>query len=170
MRRTAALLALLAASVGTACQAAGERLAEEGLEKAIQIGDEGITDVEVDADGDGVRINTDEGSIEVGQSEIPDDFPTEVPLPDFDVNGASRLESEGDLSWSLTGTYDGTLAELDGFFSSRLGSGGWTTEQTMTQADSFTYAATGNGYSVIASGIDQGGTIMVTIVVTTESS
>ena len=67
----------LAATLVTGCSAiadkAGEKVAEKGMEAA------GGGDVDIDSDGDGkVSIESDEGSLEIGGSELPDDFPVTI--------------------------------------------------------------------------------------------
>ena len=91
----------LAATLVTGCSAiadkAGEKVAEKGMEAA------GGGDVDIDSDDDGkVSIESDEGSLEIGGSELPDDFPEEVPLPDdFTLEASMSMGTADDQSFTV---------------------------------------------------------------------
>jgi len=74
-----------------------------------------------------VRVETDEGSFEMSSTgQLPDDWPTDVPLPDgFVVTAGSSVDggAEGQLV-AVSGTVAMTLDELDAFYADALG--GWT--------------------------------------------
>lgn len=68
------------------------------------------TSVEVDKDGGSVKVESDDGDSEVSVGEgakIPDDFPSDVPLPDGGKVGlAGQNEADGKQSFHVTYTVD----------------------------------------------------------------
>lgn len=121
--RTALVASALA--VTTACGAAADKIAEEGIERAIE-SDSG-EDVEVDFDGQAFEIETDEGSIRMDADgnfvvEGPDG---EVFTGQTDDDGNVRIESE-DGSATIEAEADGgnfTMTGEDGesFFGTHTG-------------------------------------------------
>ncbi len=88
---------VLALALG-GCDAIGERLAEEGAEQ--------LTGGEIDVDDEGVSFESDEGSFSSG-AELPEDFPSSVPLPDDgELVNASRIDTEDGLGWMVNVQFD----------------------------------------------------------------
>lgn len=94
------------------CGNAVEGLAENAVERAIEneIGES----AEVSVDDDSFTVDTGDGSITAGSGSVPEDFPSDVPLPEGEVNFAQRLESADGVGWSVviaTPGDPGTVAE-----------------------------------------------------------
>lgn len=92
---------VLATTLLTGCSAmadkAGEKVAEKGMEAA------GGGGVDIDSEGDGkVTIESDEGSLEVGGSDLPDGFPDDVPLPDdFEIEAAMSMGTADNQTFTV---------------------------------------------------------------------
>lgn len=110
---TAAITATAMALVLGGC-GLGEKLLEEGAEQ--------LTGAEIDVDEESVRIESDDGSFSADAegevnidtedgtftsgAELPDDFPSSVPLPDGgQLLNASRIDSEDGLGWIVNLEY-----------------------------------------------------------------
>jgi hypothetical protein len=103
---SAAAVGLLAALSSVACSSedAAERLVE------AQLGDG--ADVEVDTDSGDIQIQTDEGSLSSSSSaELPADFPADIPTPDGELVNSSRLESDGNVGFTLFYNQSGDVTE-----------------------------------------------------------
>lgn len=110
--------ALIAAALLTFTACGGGDATDEAVEAGIEEALGSNADVEIDGDG-AVKIETDEGSYSAGGSaEIPDDFPSDVPLPD----GSARLQA--------------TYADADGWMLT-FGADDMTDEACVTYLDVF---------------------------------
>ncbi|MCS0498463.1 hypothetical protein [Protaetiibacter mangrovi] len=78
------------------------------IEQLIESG----TGTQIDTDGDGgFTIETDDGAVQVGGStELPADFPGELPLPDGTL--LSTVTAEGQWSLSYDGVSAGSAEEI----------------------------------------------------------
>ncbi|MDN5746437.1 MAG: hypothetical protein L0H31_15150 [Nocardioidaceae bacterium] len=92
---------VLAATLVTGCSAIADKAGEKAVEKGMEAAGGG--DVDIDSDGDGkVTIESDEGSMEFGGSELPEGFPDEVPLPDdFTLDSSMSMGTDEDQSFTL---------------------------------------------------------------------
>ena len=140
--------ALLAAGCGS--EDVGEKIAEKVVEN--QTGE----DVDINVDGDKVKIEGKDGSFEVGAStELPDGWPGDVELPkDAEIVGATSLDGgEGQMLSVTARVVDMTPSEVFDHFEEELD--GWT-EQTKSVTSS-----DGNEL-VIAAWADDGDVLSVT--------
>ena len=127
------LLPLLLATLALAlagCQKAADAAAEAAIERASG------QRVEIDRDGDRMRIRTDEGEVAIATGNgiaLPDDFPEDLFLPpSYDLNsvmdiGDARLlnlESKG----SVPSMFDAARASMEGR--------GWSQTMAVQQAES----------------------------------
>jgi hypothetical protein len=108
----ATVVAAVAALALTGCGNAVEGLAEGAVERAIEneIGES----ADVSINEDSFTVDTEEGSITAGAGSVPEDFPSDVPLPQGEVSFAQRLETADGLGWSVVITVSGdpgTVAE-----------------------------------------------------------
>ena len=77
----------------------------------VDVGDGG-QDIEIVADGETVKVD---GG---GDVKVPDDFPSDIPLPDGDPATAAKIGSGGEQAWSLAypssdeAIFDAYVAEL----------------------------------------------------------
>lgn len=97
------LLAAVAALSLTACDAAVEQLTEEAAERAAEAAGAGDAEIDLDEDG-GVSLETDEGSLQIGTGgELPDDFPSDIPLPDdYAVAASTAFSDETGQAFQVT--------------------------------------------------------------------
>lgn len=119
MRTATAAVAVTVMALGLSGCGLGERLLEEGVEQ----GAEQLTGGEIDVDDEGVSFESDEGSFSAdadGQvnietkdgsfssgAELPDDFPSSVPLPDDGERmNAARVDTDDGIAWTVQYQYD----------------------------------------------------------------
>jgi hypothetical protein len=135
----AGVLTSAVAVVLTGCGNAVENIAEGNVERAIEneIGES--ADVEIGEDS--FSVDTEEGSITAGAGSVPEDFPTDVPLPDGEVAFAQRLETADGFSWSLIVTSDADPGALADQLRGELTDNGFTVEE----ASEFSGADTAGG-------------------------
>jgi len=135
VKKLVLVVSVLALAV-SACQAASEQLTEQILEQQ-----DGVSDVEFDADTGQVSLETDEGSISIGGGEVPSGFA--VPFPDgYAV--ASVFDTDADAAVSVTypsDRYDELVTFYDDWTSGQ--SGEWNrAANTFDSADGQTIRAT----------------------------
>lgn len=106
-------------SASDAADELAEKLAESGNDDA---------DVDIDSESGQVDVSTPDGDMSFGDgTELPDDFPSDIPLPEGYALTSSMSNADGDSSnWSITGTLpdadDSTFDDLVAEFTSA----GWT--------------------------------------------
>lgn len=96
--RTGAVLAVAALTL-TGCGNAVENIVEGGVERAIE--NELGESADVSIDEDSFSVDTEEGSITAGAGSVPEDFPSDVSLPEGEVAFSQRLETADGFSWSV---------------------------------------------------------------------
>lgn len=137
----------------------GEQVAERAAEKRIE--DAAGGDAKVDIEDGGVKVETTEGTVTLGQ-QLPEDFPEEVELVEGTVLMAAA--SEQDRGWFVTLTpedpdraFDDAVALLtdagftvddEGSFgdtsTAQLSSEGWEVTVTTVAAGTLTYTVVGD--------------------------
>lgn len=141
-RRPLVALALLPALLlFGGCGEASDKIAEKAAEKAIENQTGG--DVDIDADGGGVRVETPDGVFESDaegnfsmESEdgtvtagagLPEDWPEDLPLPDgVEVVYGSSSPEGATVTLTGTGSVDDLMAEFEDLY------GDWTAEDEST--------------------------------------
>ena len=135
MKRLVLVVSVLALAV-SACQAASEQLTEQILEQQ-----DGVNNVDFDADSGQVSVETDDGSISIGGGEVPSGFG--VPFPDG-CEVASVFETDSDAAVSVTypsDRYDELVAFYDDWTAGQ--SGEWNRgSSTFDSADGQTIRTT----------------------------
>ncbi len=116
--------ALALTSIG--CGKAADKIAEKATEKAAEQAVGG--DVDIDTDGEGnVSISTPDGNFSTSSSqELPDDFPSDVPIVDGTMTTVSRTEADGNLLFMVTVTTDAGGQETLDALAADLAAEGWT--------------------------------------------
>ena len=98
MRTRTLLLVTTAALSLTACDAAVEQLSEEVVERAAEAAGAGDTEIDMDEEGGGISIETDDGSVQIGAgdgTELPQELPEVIPLPgDYTVVSSSTFTND----------------------------------------------------------------------------
>lgn len=108
--------AVLLAGCGSIGEAVSERAIEEGLEAA---GGGGDVEIDLDDEDGGISIETSEGSMQIGNADIPDGFPDSIPLPaDATIMSAMAFSEDDGANFNVTmtapGTADAMAADLEG--------------------------------------------------------
>lgn len=106
LRRPVVALSVLALAL-TGCGGVSENIAERALEEAAEAGGEGDVDVDIDLDGEdggGISIDSEDGtaSVDIGGGELPDDWPSDVPVIDGEIITAASSETGSESFWSAT--------------------------------------------------------------------
>ena len=92
------IVIVVLALVSVACGNVAENVLENAIENQLEEESGGDVNIDLDEDGGVVSIETDEGSMSIGGTEIPDDFP--LPLPDYEeVVGV--ITQTGDFASSM---------------------------------------------------------------------
>lgn len=128
--------AALVALIATGCtnpfqkqaeQQAGEKLAENILEKAT--GEK----VDVNSADNSLTITSDEGTMSFGSTELPKNFPTDVPLyPQNTLTFAHVGAGEDADSASATFESDDSVDKVSEWYKSQIESNGWKIDSTDT--------------------------------------
>lgn len=128
------LIIVILALMSVGCGKAAENLIEGAIENQLE--EEGVGDVNIDLDEDGgvVSIETDEGSMSFGGTEIPNDF--RLPIPDYEeVVGVATQTGEFASSMVTLSfdpdDFDDVAALYEDFFSDE----GWEVSRTDSSAD-----------------------------------
>lgn len=112
-----ALLLALALALG-GCGEVAEKASEEAIERAVE--SDGSADVDVDSDDGSVKVETDEGTTSYGEDlDLPDAFPSDVPLPESDFSIVSSSTQGEDLFITMTLTdvdFDAEVTHLTSGF------------------------------------------------------
>jgi hypothetical protein len=160
MRRRTLALVLTPALALAALTACSDSANEQAVENAIESANPSI-DADVSDDGKGIEATDDSGnSISAGSAaEVPDDFPSAVPLPSGLTLGSVVESSKG--SYVLTYTVPSGAAEAATAYQSQLTGAGFTVDESASVAGASTFKATGQGYEVVVLGLPTGLSITV---------
>jgi len=120
---------LLLAVVLTGC---GEKTAEKTAEKAIETSTGGSVDVDIEEDS--MKINTNAGSMEVGESvSLPAGFPSDVHVVDGTVISATTI-TEGEV-YAVSVETTKSVSAVKTEYENELEKDGWTTTMSLTIQD-----------------------------------
>lgn len=123
------LLATTAGCGGSGDEDSANTAADELAEQIAESGGGKDTDVDIDSESGQVDVSTEDGEMSFGdQTELPADFPEDVPLPDGAQLTSAMSSGSGDSAgWTVIGDLpdatDGTYGELV----ARFTAAGWTT-------------------------------------------
>lgn len=128
------LLVLALAATTTACGGGSDddRANEAADQLAEQIAESGAgkdADVDIDSSSGQVDVSTDEGEMSFGeQTELPADFPAEVPLPErYELTSAMSDSTGGVGGWAVIGDLPDASGDTYDALLSRFTDAGWTT-------------------------------------------
>ena len=121
-RRLSVLAVVLTVSISvlTACGS----VEEKAVEAIVKNSDSSVKDVDID--GDGVSIETDEGKMQFGDgAKVPEEFPSDLPLPAADHTVLSASVMNGDIGLMLS-VPELDVAEESARILAALEDAGWT--------------------------------------------
>jgi hypothetical protein len=105
-----------------------------------------------DADGESFNVESEDGSFSSGMtSELPDDWPSEVPTPDgLSITSATSMDSADGSAIQLSGTTD-DAASFVADYAAQLTSAGFTTEAAASYDGEENWAAVfeSSSYTVV---------------------
>lgn len=133
-RLTAITLAALTAIGLTACSSIQDKVSEVVVEKAIEAGGGGKVDIDVDDSGDGtVSIDTGEGTVTIGGTDLPAGWPSAVQIPkDQTVTGSFSAQTAEGLSATVTTETTSSTDDAIAAAQKTLESGGFTPNADVT--------------------------------------
>lgn len=154
--------------VGTSCGDGGDDAAERLIEDASG----GDLDVDIDDDGQSVRIEGEDGDSEFtfGTGELPDGFPEDFPMPD-DVSVESGTSVDGGAGFSVGLDYAGSVDDAADFYRDALPNAGFevtaTQQQEVEGRQTVIFAISGNGWDGTVSAADSpDGDTLISIILT----
>ncbi len=117
----AALAVFLMASLLTAgCGIIAEQVAEKAVEES--------TGVKVDADEDQMTITTEDGEtleVDAEGADLPDGFPSDVPVYDADIEGSTSFSSGEGQNFSIALVTTDSFDDVVDWYKSEFESKGW---------------------------------------------
>jgi len=117
-------------------QSAAERSAEKAIEDAT-VGKVGISE-----GGKKVTVETNEGKLTVGEGQIPENFPSDVPI----YSGVEVItSSESGGNFTLTLKSSDSVSKVSDFYKTNLANKGWTLGNPVDFSGSTAITATKNG-------------------------
>ena len=134
MTTTVAAVALTLSGLSACGGDAEQKASDKIVEKALENGSGG--DVDVDTSDDQVTVDTEDGTVAVGQDvDLPDRFPDSIPMPlaDHTITSASTQGDEMAVLVSLTDADVDLDAEKEHLVSG-LTTGGWTVDEPFSSA------------------------------------
>ncbi|MDX2378667.1 MAG: hypothetical protein QNM02_02770 [Acidimicrobiia bacterium] len=130
-------------------------------------GEETTGDIDIDGSDGGMSIESEDGSIEFNSgSDIPDDWPADVPEPEGVTIQSAMTFSEGDgSSIVLTGTTDESPEDWAGAYGSQLEDAGFAEESNFNAGGGVTafYTRDTMGVAVIVASIGDDTSVSVSI-------
>ena len=122
------LVLILASLLAAGCGGGNDEVAEREAERAIE--DASGEDVDVQVDGDDVTIEGGDGDSSFSTSDdLPDDWPSDIEMPDgTDLQGSSSIGSGDAAQLTTSGTLDAEIADVVSHFEGEFD--GWKTEGT----------------------------------------
>ena len=125
---------------------AADTISEQAVENAIEEANPSL-DVDVEDGGGGVSATDEEGN-EIGigtKADVPDGFPSEVPLPDGDLTASLSSGDEYTLTYQVA---ESDPAAVLSAYQAALTGAGFSVDSTADVGLVGSFTATGNGYEV----------------------
>lgn len=115
---------------------AGQKVAEKAIEEAIEQEGGPVTDVDISGNGEKIVIETEEGTFTAGKQELPDNFPSDLPV----YSGAAIASTaSGPEGLAVTLTTQDSAKEVSTFYKNELADNGWEITQTVTLENATVY-------------------------------
>jgi hypothetical protein len=120
-------------TLATACGGSGDEVADNAADElAEQLAEAGAgqdADVDIDSESGQVDVSTPDGDMSFGEgTELPDDFPSEIPLPaDYQLNSAMSTSTDGSDGWTISGELPGATSDTFDELVAAFTDAGWTT-------------------------------------------
>jgi hypothetical protein len=100
------------------------------------------TDVDINKDGSSVNIQTEDGSVSIGnEQKVPEDLPSAVVLYDNqEVVGVVTSTQDGTKYWNISADTADEVAKVSSYIETKYGENGWTTVSTSTYNEIANYS------------------------------
>lgn len=167
LRRTFVPAVAVVLALSTAGCGLGDKAADKAVGKALSSDGEEVT---VDSGSGSVKVETEDGTVAFGEGlELPDEFPSDAPLPrgDYTVLSSSTNGGEVGLMLQVEGLeLEGEQAHFEG----ELADAGWTVgddkfSSTTAEGGMFSLSATKDGrtLSVVVSAEGTEGSVLYSV-------
>ena len=132
-------------------------------------GEYGVADFSIDGKDGDIVVETEDGSFEFNEgSEIPDEWPSDVPVPEnLAVTSSSFIGDDTTNQSTVTGDIDGSPVEYAEAYGARLIGQGFEETGVFTSGDDVTATYMSDAYTVGINGIGSTDASFVTITVVT---
>lgn len=131
-------------------------------------GDETTGNIDIDAEGGEISIEGEDGDIQFGSgSEIPDEWPDDIPQPDGVTIQSAATFSEGDeTSIILTGTADADPDEWTAAYGSQLEDAGFTQDSNFSAGGTVAASYIDESWNIDVTATAVGGSTAVSVSIT----
>ena len=130
---------------------------EKAMEKAFE--DSMGGEANIDVDGDTVKIETEDGTLQVGTSELPENWPEDIYIAEGKITSASS-HTDGIFNVSIEASE--SVSDMQTKYKEELEKNGWTINMTFALDDNVLLGAEKDDRSVsITIGIDEGKTLII---------
>ena len=122
-------LGTLATACGGSDDEVADNAADELAEQLAEAGAGDEADVDIDSESGQVDVSTPDGDMSFGEgTELPDDFPSEIPLPaDYQLNSAMSTSTDGADGWTISGELPDATSDTFDELLAAFTDAGWTT-------------------------------------------
>ncbi len=112
----------------------GQNIAERAMERAIEEKAGEDAHVDIDVNSESMTFETDEGTATLNVDELPENWPSDVPVyPETAINMASAIhDADGSPLFSLLLTSKDAVAEIKAFYQRELPANGWSMDARVT--------------------------------------
>lgn len=116
----------------------GAKIGKEIVEEA--------TNTEISQDDGSYKVETEDGSLEFGSAEIPEDFPQSVAIytPSTATTSSSMGTQDGN-TWTVGFTTQDSVDQVYDFYKSELTVSGWEQQSTYQSGGAKTFSSTNEG-------------------------
>lgn len=136
-------------------RAASRKTSQEMVEEAIEQSTEGNVEVDISDQGEEVTVKTEEGTLQIGQQQIPENFPKDIPV----YKGAQIISSVSSLEGvALVLSSEDSLTQVTDFYKTQLTEENWSidSETEIQNATIFEISKDNRTGAVIINQTDEG--------------
>lgn len=172
-RRFAAGLLVICFSCAITLSACGADPSEELAERMLEKAADGSVGVDIDDEASSMTITGDDGSVVFSSSELPDDFPDNVPLIEGNVLAAASSSVEGGSGWSVSMQTDRPASEVTDEAKRLFDDAGYAEDEsgTVIIGETTIMTLSGNGWQVsvsIAESESEGTVVQYVVIAATD--
>lgn len=120
--------------------------------------------VKVEEENGDVSVETSEGQAEFSGSELPKNFPTDIPLPaEYTVKSGGSLAGGETAFDGVVLTVPDSVADAQAYYQDALPSNGWTVQTNVTNDQGMVLIGEKSGRTLTVTVTEEGGATQVTL-------